>query len=90
MRKPKQYSGDELEPKRDEPPSARPNWGGKRVSSEQSVSERGKTPVVAQDVRQEAETRENQVQKDSSKPYSRALNRYVPSFFFFYLWLWAC
>lgn len=92
MRKPKQYSGDELEPKRDEPAPARPNWGGKRVSSEQSVSERGKTPVVAQDMRQEAETRENQVQKDSSTPHSRALNRYIPSFFFLFFTLWhlAC
>jgi serine/threonine-protein kinase PRP4 len=84
MRKPKQYSGEELETLKHnglsvELSATRHDRGGRRSSTEQSVSERGQTPVFAQDVRQEAETRKNQVQQDFSKTDSRLLDSYVVS-----------
>jgi len=82
VRKPKQYETDDLEPRSDDS-SARQDRGGKRSSIEQSVSERGKTPVVAQDSRQDAETRENQVQQQASPDTgpSAAVDKYVlPTF----------
>jgi hypothetical protein len=50
--------------------------GRRRSSTEQLVSERGKPPVVAQDSRQDAEVRKNQVQQVASHPSSRIGDRY--------------
>ncbi|TQB72927.1 U4/U6 small nuclear ribonucleoprotein prp4 [Monascus purpureus] len=78
IRKPKQYSSDELESKRDEGPgagSARDNVGRRRSSTtEQLVSERGTTPVVAQNFKHDAEMRENQVLDALSDAGTRAVN----------------
>jgi serine/threonine-protein kinase PRP4 len=68
VRKPKQYHPDELDTRRNEPLA---DHGARRASTEQSVSERGQTPVVAQHMRHEAETREHQVHQDSSRSNSR-------------------
>lgn len=82
MRKPKQYSGDEMEPRKNDF-SVR-QAGGRRDSTEQSVSERGKTPVVAQESGKEAETRENQVQQqDSTDARPRKVTMYVCLHFYF-------
>jgi serine/threonine-protein kinase PRP4 len=47
------------------------------------VSERGKPPVVAQDSRQDAEVRKNQVQQVASYPSSRIGDRYSCPVLFF-------
>lgn len=82
VRKPKQYSSDEMESKRKD---SSVRWGnGRRDSTEQSVSERGKPPVVAQKPRKEAETRENQVQQQVSiDARPRKVTMYVFSIPFF-------
>ncbi|GCB25098.1 serine/threonine-protein kinase prp4 [Aspergillus awamori] len=64
VRKPKQYSGDEWESPRDESTASRNRRRG--ASIEQSVSERGNTPVVAQGIKQDAETQKPQVQQASA------------------------
>ncbi|GFF44112.1 serine/threonine-protein kinase prp4 [Aspergillus udagawae] len=70
IRKPKQYSGDEWDSHR-EGSVASQDTGRRRSSTEQLVSERGNPPVVAQDSRQDAEVRKNQVQQVPSHPSSR-------------------
>ncbi|KAL4896966.1 kinase-like protein [Aspergillus ambiguus] len=60
VRKPKQYSGDELEPRRDASVASQRTRG--RSSPEPSVSARRNPPAVAPDSTQNAETRNNQVQ----------------------------
>src|SRR5436190_11287456 len=62
-RKQRQYSGDEREAGGDIRPT--PVRGGRRPFTEQSVSERARPQVVAQNSRQEAEFRGNQVQQAS-------------------------
>jgi hypothetical protein len=56
--------------------------GRRRSSTEQLVSERGNPPVVAQDSRQDAEVRKNQVQQVPSHPSSRIGDRYSFPFLF--------
>ncbi|KAA8646169.1 putative serine/threonine protein kinase (Prp4) [Aspergillus tanneri] len=69
VRKPKQYSGDEWKPQRAE--SAASRDGRIRSSTEQLVSERGNTPIVAPDSKQDTETRKDQVQPASSSLKAR-------------------
>ncbi|TPR09923.1 Amino acid permease family protein [Aspergillus niger] len=64
VRKPKQYSGDEWESPGDGSTASRNRRRG--ASIEQSVSERGNTPVVAQGIKQDAETQKPQVQQASA------------------------
>ncbi|KAI9929119.1 U4/U6 small nuclear ribonucleoprotein prp4 [Aspergillus wentii] len=73
VRKPKQYSGDEWESKREESSTSR-GVRRRRSSTEQLVSERGATPVVAQDSKHRAETKENQVQQASSDATIRVVD----------------
>ncbi|KAI9372680.1 kinase-like domain-containing protein [Aspergillus egyptiacus] len=76
IRKRKQYSGDEWEQPRGQRETSVASQ--KRGSfAEQSVSERGTTPAVAQDSRQDAETQKNQVQAASSDAPSSGDDRYV-------------
>ncbi|KAL3469825.1 kinase-like domain-containing protein [Aspergillus californicus] len=72
-RKLKQYSGDDLEQsdRREESTASRK----RRSFTEQSVSERGNTPAVAQDSRQNAETQNNQAQAASSAATSNGDDR---------------
>lgn len=53
-----------------------------RSSIEQSVSERGNTPIAAQASRRDAETRENQVQETTTDSTARAADKYVSWLFF--------
>jgi serine/threonine-protein kinase PRP4 len=76
VRKPKQYSGDEWDSHREGSVPSR-DTGRRRSSTEQLVSERGKPPVVAQDSRQDAEVRKNQVQQVPSHPSPRVEDRYA-------------
>lgn len=78
VRKPKQYSGDELEPLGEERVASQGARG--RSSLEQSVSERRSTPVVARDSKQKAETKTNQVQQGSKYAPPAVEDRYVSSF----------
>ncbi|EDN02257.1 serine/threonine-protein kinase prp4 [Histoplasma mississippiense (nom. inval.)] len=65
----KQYSGDERDdsdrPSKTRNLSGKPCVGGRRTSTEQLVSERGKNPGDARNKRQQAESRENQMQQSS-------------------------
>ncbi|OOF96552.1 hypothetical protein ASPCADRAFT_206722 [Aspergillus carbonarius ITEM 5010] len=74
VRKPKQYSGDEWESPREESTVSRDHRRGPSI--EQSVSERGNTPVVAPGVKQYAETQKPQVQPASatSHPHVDSMN----------------
>lgn len=79
VRKPKQYSGDEW----NESAGSRDfEIKGRRSSTEQLVSERGRIPTVAQVSKQDAETRENQMQQQTSDTNSRVVDRYVLIFSF--------
>lgn len=74
VRRPRKYSGDESNTTtegRSVPRNARRG----RPSTEQLVSERGDIPVAAQASRQDAETRENQVQGATTEATSRAADR---------------
>ncbi|PKY08167.1 kinase-like protein [Aspergillus campestris IBT 28561] len=62
VRKPKQYSGDEWDSHRGETVASRDT---RRTSTEQLVSERGSTPIVARESKQVTETKKNQVQHAS-------------------------
>ncbi|KAG5287577.1 serine/threonine-protein kinase prp4 [Histoplasma capsulatum G186AR] len=66
----KQYSGDERDdsdrPSKTRDLSGKPCVGGRRTSTEQLVSDRGKNPGDARKERQQAESRENQMQQSSS------------------------
>ncbi|EAW09631.1 putative serine/threonine protein kinase (Prp4) [Aspergillus clavatus NRRL 1] len=63
VRKPKQYAGNEWDSQRGRDGSvASRDTGRRRPSTEQLVSGRGNTAIVAQDSKQEAEIRKNQVQ----------------------------
>ncbi|GAB1211788.1 hypothetical protein ATERTT37_000912 [Aspergillus terreus] len=64
VRKPKQYSGDESEQPREARVAFRGTRG--RSSPEPSVSERRNPPAVAQDSKQNAETRKDQVHEGSN------------------------
>lgn len=75
VRKPKQYSGDEWDSHREGSVASR-DTERQRSSTEQLVSERGKPPVVAQDSRQDAEVRKNQVLQVPSHPSSLVEDRY--------------
>lgn len=70
MRKPKQYSGDEMDLKADGPGTQK-----RRSSTEQSVTARGKTGV-AQDAKLGTETRDGQVQQ-ASHMQARVADEYV-------------
>ncbi|CAG8071005.1 unnamed protein product [Penicillium nalgiovense] len=63
-RKPKQYSGDELDSNVVNPRSSVDT--GRRLTAEQLVRERGKASVVAPDMKLGAETQKNQVQASSN------------------------
>ncbi|RAH48078.1 putative serine/threonine protein kinase (Prp4) [Aspergillus brunneoviolaceus CBS 621.78] len=69
VRKPKQYSGDEWESQRGDSVASRDRR--RKASIEQSVSERGKAPVVARDLKSHAETQKPQVQQASETPSVR-------------------
>ena len=72
VRKPKQYSGDEWDSHRGETVASRDT---RRASTEQLVSERGSTPVVARESKRVTETKNNQVQHVSET--SRVDSRWV-------------
>ncbi|KAL2827055.1 kinase-like domain-containing protein [Aspergillus cavernicola] len=74
VRKRKQYSGDEWEKQRHQKEESVASQK-RRSYTEQSVSERGNTPAVAQDSRQNAETQKNQVQAASSAATSNGEDR---------------
>ncbi|OJJ51503.1 hypothetical protein ASPZODRAFT_57508 [Penicilliopsis zonata CBS 506.65] len=75
VRKPKRYAGDdEQEQRSEEGPASRGMRRRRSSTPEQSVSERGSTPTVAQDYKRNAETRDHQVQQASSDADSRALD----------------
>lgn len=77
-RKQKRYSSDERESRYEQSGSRHGRkYEGRRSSTEQSVSERGTPPVVAQNKKQEAEIRGNQVQQVSSNADSGSLDVYV-------------
>ncbi|KAJ5481675.1 hypothetical protein N7475_000487 [Penicillium sp. IBT 31633x] len=64
-RKPRRYSGNEIDSSIG---SSKPSVAnGKRIATEQLVSERGKASVVAPNLKRGAETRENQVQASSNR-----------------------
>lgn len=77
VRKPRKYSGDDSNSTRDRRSVSRDARRG-RPSTEQLVSERGGTPVAARASKQDAETRESQVQEATTEATSRAADRYVP------------
>ncbi|KAL2810647.1 kinase-like domain-containing protein [Aspergillus granulosus] len=72
VRKRKQYSGDEWEPERNR---KEPSQKNKRSPTEQSVGERGNTPALAQNYREDAETRNNHIQAAPSAPIPGDENR---------------
>lgn len=75
-RKPKQYSGDELDSNVVNARSSADT--GRRLPTEQLVRERGKASVIAQDLKLGAEKQKNQVQA-SSNLQARVTDEYVYS-----------
>lgn len=74
VRRPRKYSGDEPDARRARSTSR--DRRRRRSSSEQSVSGRVNSPAAAQTSKRDAETRENQVQQDSSDAAPRGVDRY--------------
>lgn len=74
VRKPRRYSGDESDSKRERSVSR----DMRRQTTEQSVSGRVNSSVAAQASRRDAETRENQVRQSSADAASPGVDRYVP------------
>lgn len=77
-RKPRKYSsGDDDTPHPSRRNGYKPDGGGRISSTEQLVSERGNSPVGAQDSKQKAESRKNQVRRVSFALEPPADERYV-------------
>ncbi|KAJ5095499.1 hypothetical protein NUU61_004855 [Penicillium alfredii] len=76
VRKPKQYSSDELDPRTE---GSAPSAKRRRSPTEQLVNERGKAPAVARDSKLGAKTRDNQVQQAPSHRRAHFADEYESS-----------